>query len=345
MTITAAFRWDRRLIEVYAERVDLRDVVAADYDRVFEQAREGYFATGAIAIDEYGSRSIIGLSDLDLVVVYPDDAVADRSRLSSRVYEQLDRRIVQHPPLVIPAGLFGEWEWLHPGAHDVRRLEQAAAANRPLFTVFACEGLIDHSRRLQLVHERGSATSRQLLADLNSLGYSFRLVDALTRSVRCEDLGAGSWLSRLNEVRTELIHGGRWTQQLVAELGDLAENARPLARRAFRRAGSVAAAEASATGESMRMRKVGHYAIFEEPDAAAVVTLMCGELDAASNLGRAWIAVTQRREAYGHWLRSNGFPDPSFGVRLLSRRPRSRAIGFLRRQRLFLVGLPRWLQA
>lgn len=310
------------------------------YEATLREAEQLYRSFGC-EVREYGSRTIPGLSDIDLRVGVPNTVDRRAAAVIRQLHKQLDPRIVQHGPQIYPLA--------HP-----ELLEQAFAApqaGRPTgrsdetdrtnarTLLFGAEGLLDVIRRLQLQHEHRHVTGREALTVINSLRYSITAIPAASPSLVAFD-------HRVTVLREHLLQSGTWDEHSRAEMHALYGEAPAAAERLVDEMLADAARSRwlrpmpPTTGRTAR---VGDYVV-----SAACAVLACdvvAETSAArvSELGRAASEVHAARRQLNTWMAGHGFHQPPMGARLFRRDARSRASGVLRRTVLAGTRRPRWL--
>jgi len=338
------FRLGTRRVAINAVPHRFDDIVRADYDAALTAADEAFAAIGAVGVFEYGHRSIIGLSDLDLAVVFPDDVDAQRGAWAPKILRSFDRRIVQHAPVFLSRSVLDEWASLYPFASDVDRLHVDVHREPVRSLLFAVETVVDGVRRLQRTYERGRTTAAACMADLNSLSYSLRAVRELTAQ-HPPGLDPNEWLRDLAVLRGELAEMRSWTQDALGRLGVLAQEAEPLLRDTVRIVGThvlrlepFLSGSAGATSAAVKMLPR------DEPSRALVLALV-GAMAPESTLGRTFARVDEARASHTAWLHANGLPVIAVGARVLDRSRRSQVIGVMRRWWLAARRVEPWLYA
>ncbi len=322
-------------------------VDASDYDAQLKRATDAFMGLGAVFVGEYGSRGVIGVSDLDLYAVFPDATARKTLAMQvALVLHELDPRIVQHAPFVMPLWACSAWASFHPAPINVtpRGLNKAALDGerndsdlRRAF--FAVEGAVDIMRRLQLHYEHGAIQAFTLLASVNSLRQSIDVLNEISTSCPSH---LTRYAGQIRQVREELATERLWSissKLLLAELGNTAPHAALLTLEALGKAGAALGWWDSK--KMSRWARLGNYRFFLSPFANAAIDAVYGDTQTDQIVGLRTVIRTNR-SSYAEWLGRNGFGAPGMGIRTLKRSRRSRVGGLLRRKLPAHFGRP-WL--
>jgi hypothetical protein len=308
----------------------------SDYDAQLTRAATLFRQLGAVHVGEYGSRGVVGVSDLDLYVVFPDaTANMGLAREVTGVVRMLDGRILQHDPFVMPLWASKTWRRFHPAPVTLPRLlggnaqtvpGEDAAARRVFFAV---EGTMDVMRRLQVHYERGRIDAFVLLASLNSLRQSIDVIGRDKGASQCE---LRRYARSVGAVREHLAGERSWATSSMQALARLGDEAPQVAVRTLEALGELGMASGLwGSGQVGGWVRLGDYRMFLSAGALTAVRGVYGDRPRDSISGTR-AEIEHDRVAYAKWLRCNGFALPGMGRGVLKRSRQSRAAGLVRRR-------------